>query len=195
MSNRTGVIGFYINQHDCMGCRTCQLACKDKNDLPVGILFRHVKSFEAGVFPAPGVYHYPGTCNHCISAACVLHCPTGAMYKADDGTTQHDDEICIGCKKCMESCPYEVPQFFEDTKITGKCNFCIDLRNAGGSPACVDACRNRCLEWGEYDELLAAHPEAIQDIAVLPDSSITLPNTLISARISALDGDFREQVN
>ena len=187
-------IGFYINQNDCMGCRTCQVACKDKNDLPVGILYRHVKSFETGSFPAPKPYHYPGTCNHCQVAACVVECPTGAMYKAEDGTTQHDDEICIGCKTCTKACPYGVPQFLPDEMITGKCNFCIDLREEGGNPACVDACRNRCIEWGTLEELAEKHPEAVSDIAALPASAETSPCLLIDPRNGALEVDFRETV-
>ena len=70
--------GFYFNQQMCIGCRTCQVACKDKNDLEVGYLFRRVESFEVGEFPAPAIFHYSGACNHCHTPACVEVCPAGA---------------------------------------------------------------------------------------------------------------------
>lgn len=183
--------GFYINLRDCLDCCTCQIACKDKNDLPIGILFRNVSTYETGKFPKPGVFHYPATCNHCENPACTANCPTGAMYVAEDGTVQHDDEICIGCETCAQSCPYGVPQYFEVEGIVRKCNMCKDLTDNGENPACVDACRNRCLEWGDFDELKAAHPGAVQDIACLPDSSQTGPSTLIDANPASLEPEFR----
>ena len=98
--------GFYFNQQMCIGCRTCQVACKDKNDLEVGYLFRRVESFEVGEFPAPATFHYSGACNHCHTPACVEVCPAGATYiNEEDGTVQHDDEACIGCGYCFQVCP------------------------------------------------------------------------------------------
>lgn len=89
--------GFYFNQQACIGCRTCQVACKDKNDLEVGYLFRRVESFEVGEFPKPATFHYSGACNHCHTPACAEVCPAGATYiNEEDGTVQHDDEACIG---------------------------------------------------------------------------------------------------
>lgn len=98
--------GFYFNQQMCIGCRTCQVACKDKNDLEVGYLFRRVESFEVGEFPAPATFHYSGACNHCHTPACVEVCPAGATYiNEEDGTVQHDDEACIGCGYCVKAVP------------------------------------------------------------------------------------------
>ena len=102
-------LGFYFNERACSGCRACQTACKDRNNLEVGELFRHVRTFQTGTFPNATMYHYSATCNHCESPACVANCPTGAMQKGDDGTVQHDDEACIGCGSCATACPYEVP--------------------------------------------------------------------------------------
>lgn len=102
--------GFYFNQQMCIGCRTCQVACKDKNDLEVGYLFRRVESFEVGEFPAPATFHYSGACNHCHTPACVEVCPAGATYiNEEDGTVQHDDEACIGCGYCVKACPLWTP--------------------------------------------------------------------------------------
>ena len=74
-----GKKGFAFNQDDCIGCKTCQMACKDKNDLPVGILFRNVKSYEVGDFPNASLYHFSATCNHCAKPACVASCPMRAL--------------------------------------------------------------------------------------------------------------------
>ena len=80
-----GKKAFYFNMANCIGCRTCQIACKDVNDLEVGTLFRHVDSFETGAYPSAVLYHYSSSCNHCEEPACVANCPTGAMYIDEEG--------------------------------------------------------------------------------------------------------------
>ncbi len=185
--------GFYFNQAACVGCKTCQVACKDKNDLEVGYLFRHVNDFESGEYPAPKLFHYAATCNHCEMPACVANCSTGALYIDDeDGTVQYDTSKCDGCQACVTACPYSVPVFFEEEKVVRKCDACKTLRENGEQPACVAACPMRALEFGPIDELAAAHPDAVKDIAILPDSSTTGPCTLIDARPAALEDDFVE---
>lgn len=113
------------------------------------------------------------------------------MYLDEEtATVQHNDEECIGCQTCVNSCPYEVPQFFEEEKIVRKCDMCLDLVKQGENPACVDACMLRALEWGDIDELAAKHPEAVKDMAVLPDSSETGPHALYTLRDDALKDTF-----
>ena len=183
--------GFYLDMKSCTGCRTCQIACKDKNDLPIGILYRRVETYEAGVFPKPDLYHLSRTCNHCENPACVANCPTGAMYQDEEtGTVQHRDDECIGCQTCVNSCPYEIPQYFEDDKIVRKCDMCMDLVKAGENPACVDACMLRALEWGDIDELAAKHGDSVRDMAVLPASSQTGPRSLYTVTDDALKDTY-----
>jgi anaerobic dimethyl sulfoxide reductase subunit B (iron-sulfur subunit) len=193
--NASSRLGFYFDQKACIGCRTCQIACKDKNDLPVGVIYRRVHSFEVGAFPDPCVYHYSASCNHCENPACVAGCPTGAMHVADDGTVVHDDSRCIGCQYCVWNCPYSVPQYRSDAGVVGKCDACADLRAAGGNPACVDACVMRCLEFGPLDELMEKHAgEDLTDkLTILPDSSKTNPSLLVNPRPAALEGSFAEK--
>lgn len=182
--------GFYFNQDACVGCRTCQVACKDKNDLPIGIIYRKVDSFETGEFPTAMLYHLTHSCNHCENPACVANCPTGAMYiDEEDGTTQHDDEVCIGCETCVKSCPYEVPQYLPELKITGKCDACLELRKKGEENMCVAACPMRALEFGDIDELRAKHPDAVDSIAVLPAPD-TSPSVAIDAKPAAMQEDW-----
>ncbi|MEQ3363144.1 4Fe-4S dicluster domain-containing protein [Raoultibacter massiliensis] len=182
--------GFYFDNRRCVGCRTCQVACKDKNDLAVGILFRRVDSYQVGTYPDAMLYHYASTCNHCEAPECVAVCPNQAMYvDEEDGTVQHDDSKCIGCQYCVNACPYGVPQYLEDVQLTHKCNACIELRSNGEQPACVAACPMRALEFGPIDELRAAHPDAVDEIAVLPDSDKTHPSLAIMPKGAALEAD------
>ena len=99
-------LGFYVDLASCIGCKTCQVACKDRRDIQVaGPRLRRVDTFECGTYPEVAMFHLNLSCNHCESPACVANCPTGAMYKDDDGTVQHDDEACIGCQTCVNSVP------------------------------------------------------------------------------------------
>lgn len=185
--------GFYFDMTRCIGCRACQIACKDKNRLDVGVVLRNAKTYECGTFPKVEMFNYSASCNHCSNPACVAVCPVGAMYKAEDGTVIHDDAACIGCQACVGACPYEVPQYDEVAKIVKKCDACAYLRAQGKNPACVDACPNRALEFGDIDELKALHgDDCVSDICILPASSMTEPNVLIKAKKCAVDGDVVE---
>lgn len=184
-------LGFYFDETRCIGCRTCQIACKDKNRImEPGITFRTVRSYEAGSFPNPGVYHLATTCNHCEDPACVASCPVGAMYKADDGTVQHDDEKCIGCQACVRGCPYGVPQYFEDESIVRKCDSCIAHRQHGRNPVCVDACVMRALDFGDLDELGEKYgPDLVSELPAWPDGG-TSPRTFIKVGEFSLQDEF-----
>lgn len=185
--------GFYFDMTSCIGCRTCQIACKDKNDLAVGTLFRHVGTFETGEFPAVGFYHHSSTCNHCEQPACFGVCPVGAIAKdPDTGIVTVDGETCTGCGACVEACPYSVPQYVESQKIVRKCDMCSDLLENGGRPACVDACVMRCLAWGDFDELAAKHPDAVTKTALFPDDG-TGPHFLIDPKGAALESTFAQK--
>lgn len=188
-----GRLGFYIDTTACIGCRTCQVACKDKNRLDVGVLFRKVRTFQTGVYPKPAMFHYSSSCNHCADAKCVKGCPTGAMHYGEDGTVQHDNDLCIGCKYCIWNCPYGAPQYLKGKKIVAKCDSCIDLREAGQNPVCVDACLMRCLKFGDLDELKKEYgPDLVRDIPILVSSSVTKPTLLIKPKKCALDSKYTE---
>lgn len=173
-------LGFYFDMTTCVGCKACQIACKDKNDLLVGELFRRVYEFEEGVFPNVTGYYLSLSCNHCAEAKCVRGCPTGAMHFADDGTVQHDKELCIGCKYCVWNCPYSIPHYFERKNVVSKCDTCKDLRDNGENPACVDACIMRCLKFGDIEALKAEHGDnLVKELPTMPSASHTNPSTVI----------------
>lgn len=184
-------LGFYFNQTECTGCRTCQIACKDRNNNEVGVNFRKVSTYETGKFPTPGLYHYTRSCNHCENPACVEGCPVGAMQKAEDGTVFVDQSLCVGCQACAENCPYGAPQFLSNRGVMGKCDGCKSIRENGGNPACVDACPMRCLSFGEMDKI--GDGDTVNELPILPSASKTNPNLKIKPRKAALEKDYVEQ--
>jgi len=180
-------VGFYVNQQFCMGCKTCQIACKDKHDNEVGVNFQRLKEISGGGFTKKGAafhsdvwaYWLGVSCNHCDNPACVAVCPTGALDKSSvDGTVSVDAADCIGCKRCTSACPYGAPQYSVPRHKVGKCDLCADYRAQSKEPACVAACPMRVLEWGRIDELRKKHPEATSEVHGLPTPKTTSPNTI-----------------
>ena len=175
-------LGFYYDMVHCIGCKSCELACKDKNDLSVGPRYRRVYDMEGGKYPNPWLDHLSVGCNHCQNPKCVENCPAGSLYKrAEDGLVLQDVEKCIGCKLCIWSCPYEAPQYIEQEGRIRKCDFCADLIAKGENPACVDACIMRVLHYGEIEELAEKYG-ANSDANGIPDSSITNPSLIITPK-------------
>lgn len=144
--------GFIYDQKKCIGCNVCQMACKDKNNLEMGLFFRRTVTVNSEEDPLT-FYHFSGACIHCDEAKCVKHCPTGAMYRKSDGTVGHRKEKCIGCGICTRVCPQAAPKLsFRDGR-SSKCDGCADLRAMGKNPACVDACLTHCLQFADYETL------------------------------------------
>ena len=184
-------LGFYVNMQRCIGCRTCQVACKDRHNLQAaGPSTRRVETFECGAYPDVQMFHTTVSCNHCENPACVAGCPTGAMFKSDDGTVQHIDDRCVVCRNCMLACPYGAPQLDEGENMIVKCDSCKALREDGRNPVCVDACPMRAIEFGDIDELRAKHGDAVSVLPVLPSADITHPNLLLDPTSGALRDDF-----
>jgi len=176
----------------CTGCRGCQVACKQWNDLPAEethntgsyqnpprvssdtwlvMEFRELENGDGGLTWA----FRRQACMHCLHPACVSACPVGALYKSDDGPVLYDNGRCIGCRYCILACPFEIPTFqwseglAEGAEIK-KCNFCIDRLGAGMQPACVHTCPAGALMFGDRDPLIAVaeariaeHPERYVD--------------------------------
>ncbi len=179
---------FHVNMSACTGCKTCMIACIDKHDLPPGVLWRRVTEYCGGDWlrQADGTYtqsvfayYLSIACNHCENPICVRSCPTTAMHKDAHGIVSVDHEKCVGCRYCEWACPYSAPQYDADLGKMTKCDFCRDNLEEGRPPACVAACPNRALEFGEYEDL-AARYGASQVIAPLPDATITQPNLVIT---------------
>jgi anaerobic dimethyl sulfoxide reductase subunit B (iron-sulfur subunit) len=184
----TTQLGFHFDQRHCVGCCTCQIACKDQNDLDVGQLFRRVREYAGGEFRQIGKAVMPDVyafwlslgCNHCQDPLCVANCPTGAMQKrALDGIVFVDQDVCIGCRYCVMSCPYGAPQYNPDKGKTGKCDLCRSRLAEGQSPACVAACPQRVLDFGPIDALRQKYGTVAQ-VHGMPSPDRTHPSVVIT---------------
>ena len=181
-------LAFWFDQSKCTGCKACSIACKDKNDLPVGVTWRSVAEYTGGSWVEDErtgsftnnvfAYYTSISCNHCADPICVSVCPSTAMHKGENGVVSVDPSVCIGCRYCEMACPYSAPQFNPDKGVMTKCDFCVDRIAAGEEPACVAACPSRALGYGEADDIraLLGTQNAVEP---LPDPSITHPNLVV----------------
>lgn len=179
---------FYFDSSVCIGCKACQTACKDDNNLPLGVLWRRVVEYGGGnwvvrngVPTANNVFSYfiSTSCQHCEDPICMNVCPAAAISKREDGIVLINPDQCIGCRYCEWACPYGAPQFIEEQGVMSKCDFCYDLQDQGLNPACVDACVMRCLDFGDLDELRAKYG-GTAEIEPLPSADITHPAFVIT---------------
>lgn len=186
-------LGFYFDQTKCTGCKACQVACKDKNQLPVGRTWRRVAEYTGGDWSHDTAqdtythdvwtYYTSVACNHCEDAICMEVCPSTAMRRDENGIVYVDPSVCIGCRYCEMACPYSAPQPDADSGIMTKCDFCRDRINAGGTPACVAACPTRALDFGEIEDLRKRGGTA--DVAPLPKPSVTKPRLVVKPHAKA----------
>jgi anaerobic dimethyl sulfoxide reductase subunit B (iron-sulfur subunit) len=192
----TKQMGFYFNASACTGCKACQVACKDKNDLPVGVMWRRIYDYGGGGWVPDAThkdllvpndvfaYSISISCMHCQDPACTEVCPTTAMSKNEDGIVSVNPDECIGCRYCEWACPYDAPQFDESAGVMTKCNFCQDLLAQGENPACVDACPMRALDFGELQDLQAKYGP-LDAIEPLPSGEYTSPSFVVTPHRSA----------
>lgn len=181
-------LAFHVDISACTGCKACQVACKDKNQLPIGVNWRKVYQYEGGEWSNHNGFYQPGNvfayfvstaCQHCQDAPCIEVCPAAAISKRSDGIVLIDDNRCIGCRYCEWACPYGAPQFDQERKVMTKCNMCYDLIDKGEKPACVDGCPYRALEIGDLEELQAKYGTFAAP-APLPDPNITHPSVVFT---------------
>ncbi len=156
---------FYFDSSSCSGCKACQVACQDKNNLPLGVRWRRVYEVSGGEWTnvrAGGLlpvwentifaYNLSIACNHCVHPKCAGVCPVNAYEVRPDGIVLINTRKCIGCGYCAWACPYDAPQIDRSAGVMTKCNLCYDNLDAGLPPACVAACPLRCLELVEINE-------------------------------------------
>ena len=144
--------GFVLDQNQCIGCHACTVACKEENHVPVGVFRTWVKYIEKGQFPHTSRHFGIMRCNHCDAAPCIEICPTRALYRRADGIVDFDGDRCIGCKSCMQACPYDALYIDPDTHTAAKCNFCAHRIEANLQPACVIVCPTQAIIAGDLDD-------------------------------------------
>ncbi|RNL12181.1 4Fe-4S ferredoxin [Parvibacter caecicola] len=172
--------GMVIDMGRCLGCHTCEVACKSTNNLPEGIFWNRVYNdggpsldSPTGTWPNNSMSYYTMSCQHCENPACVKVCPVGATYKdPETGVVRQDYDKCIGCRMCMAACPYTGVRSFnwEDPKYvlafaTGdaevpahqkhtveKCTFCYQRISKGETPGCMVLCPGRARYFGDLDD-------------------------------------------
>ena len=144
--------GFALDQGTCIGCHACTVACKTEHQVPVGQFRTWVKYVEKGAFPSTRREFAVMRCNHCSDAPCVRICPTKALFKRPDGIVDFDSDRCIGCKSCLQACPYDAIYIDADTHTAAKCNFCAHRIDQQQEPACVVVCPTHSIWVGDLDD-------------------------------------------
>jgi formate dehydrogenase iron-sulfur subunit len=168
--------GFFTDTTLCIGCKACEVACKEWNQLPAdgytftaqsydntgelsGTTWRHVAFVEQ---PANGNGGDPrwlmssDVCKHCTHAACLDVCPTGSLIRTEFGTVVVQEDICNGCGYCVPACPFGVIEKREEVDgHAGKCTLCYDRLRNGETPACAKACPTESIQFGDLEQLQA----------------------------------------
>lgn len=167
-----------VDVRRCIGCKSCQVACKEWNKLPAEktkiseaeftnppkfssiswnvVTFKEMGNYDPKAKGTGGLKWRAISlrCMHCLDPQCVSVCPTNALIKHGDGPVVYDASRCVGCDYCMMACPWHVVHLDEKSKLIGKCTMCVDRIEAGMEPSCVAACPTDSLQFGDRDLML-----------------------------------------
>jgi formate dehydrogenase iron-sulfur subunit len=190
MSTTTGRrMGFFTDTSVCIGCKACEVACKDWHDLPDAVLhltgrsydntlelghasWRHVAFIEQPAAVADGTdaessfrwLMSSDVCKHCTRAACLDVCPTGSLFRTEFGTVVVQEDICNGCGYCVPACPFGVIERRESDGRAWKCTLCYDRLRGGMEPACSSVCPTDSIQFGPLDELRTRAAHRLADL-------------------------------
>ncbi len=170
--------GFVLDNRKCIGCHACTVACKSENDVPLGVNRTFVKETEKGIFPNTKRLFSVTRCNHCTDAPCVDICPVESLHIRPDGIVDFNSDRCIGCKSCMQACPYDALYIDPETHTAAKCNYCSPRIDIGLEPACVNVCPEHAIISGDMDnpESEISQLLAGQNVTVRKPEKGTNPN-------------------
>jgi formate dehydrogenase iron-sulfur subunit len=187
-------VGFFTDTSLCIGCKACEVACKEWNQVPEdGLVFtgmsydntqglgadtwRHVAFIEqrkplggqVGGGGSDGAQEFrwlmsSDVCKHCTEAACLDVCPTGALFRTELGSVVVQEDICNGCGYCIPACPFGVIDQRKEDGRAWKCTLCYDRIGAGGEPACAKACPTGSIQFGVLEELHAHADQRLEDL-------------------------------
>ena len=182
----TARMGFFTDTSVCIGCKACEVACKEWNAIPadgpgftglsydntVGLganTWRHVAFIEQAGSPASSTPDLrwlmsSDVCKHCTHAACLDVCPTGALFRTEFGTVVVQEDVCNGCGYCVPACPFGVIDQRKDDGRVWKCTMCYDRLGAGQEPACAKTCPTDSIQFGELDELRERAQQRVEQL-------------------------------
>jgi len=184
--------GMVIDVRRCIGCHACTVACKSEFDVALGVNRSWVEYVEKGVYPNVGRSFLPRLCNHCSEPPCVYVCPTNVTYKRkQDGIVVVDQGLCIGCKYCVQACPYDARYLDPYTGWADKCDFCIHRVSQGVEPSCVSTCVGGARIFGDLNDPESEVSKLIAEnrVTVLRDEMGTFPN------VYYIDADHTDSVD
>jgi formate dehydrogenase iron-sulfur subunit len=172
--------GFFTDTSVCIGCKACEVACKEWNQLPEkedelgflgqsldntgelnGSTWRHVQFIDnvpdqtMGEGNGKAFLLMSDVCKHCRHASCMDVCPTGAIIRTEFDTVFIQEDVCNGCRNCIAACPYDVIDIDEERDVARKCTLCYDRLQGGMEPACAKACPTDSIQFGPLDDLRA----------------------------------------
>ena len=181
-------MGFFTDTTLCIGCKACEVACKEWNELPQdgytftgmsydntgelsGYTWRHVAFVEQFDRTAPAPERTgrwlmeSDVCKHCTHAGCLDVCPTGAIIRSEFGTVVIQEDVCNGCGYCVVACPFGVIGEKAQEGTMGKCTLCYDRLKIGEEPACAKACPTDSIQYGAVSELQERAERRLQQVA------------------------------
>jgi formate dehydrogenase iron-sulfur subunit len=169
----SGRVGFFTDTSICIGCKACEVACKEWNGLPeltrelTGDSYDNTGTLGADAWRHVAFVERPSddgdlrwlmstdVCKHCTEAACLDVCPTGSLVRTEFGTVVVQEDICNGCGYCVPACPFGVIERRESDGRVFKCTLCYDRLRSGMQPACAQACPTDSIQFGDLDDLRA----------------------------------------
>ena len=184
-------MGFYTDTTVCIGCKACEVACKEWNQLPStvdellmsgdsydntrrldGTHWRHVKFIEQfSEDRSDGRWlMMSDVCKHCVNAPCLEVCPTGAIIRTEFDTVVIQSDTCNGCRACIAACPFGVIGVNEASNTAEKCTLCYDRLQAGMEPACAQACPTDSIRFGPIRELKPLAEARVRQLHVLGET-------------------------
>jgi len=194
-------VGFFTDTSICIGCKACEVACKEWNDVPEdGLVHRGMSMDNTGGLGADTWRHVAfieqrrpldlveeadrvdemrwlmssDVCKHCTNAPCLDVCPTGALFRTEFGTVVVQEDVCNGCGYCVPACPFGVLDKREEDGRVWKCTLCYDRLKADQEPACAKACPTNSIQFGPLDELRASARGRVEALHAAGEDSAQL---------------------